>query len=255
MRAMPDVVSLRKIAGRVDRVVPWQLAYRGDRVECPCCGGRFRGFRPRWNRPDVRCPRCNAYERHRALWLYLRERTNIFTDPVDVLHIAPEEVLEGRLRALPRVRYVGGDLRPIGAQVRIDLMAIPFEDGSFDFVICNHVLDEVPDDLGAIAEMHRVLRPGGRLITQNPVDRSRERTVELAALSTEERATLVGGGAPEDVRRHGRDIAERLAEPGFDVERIDYAQEVGPARAERHGLVEHGGRVNGSDIYVALKRG
>src|SRR5688500_5544883 len=45
--------------------------HRGDAVECPICGGRFRHFGQRWNTPNVVCWRCGAQERHRCLWLLL----------------------------------------------------------------------------------------------------------------------------------------------------------------------------------------
>jgi SAM-dependent methyltransferase len=165
LRRIRDNPSLRRFAARLDRRVPWNLLYRGDRLECPCCGGRFRAFRPRSGRPDARCPRCNSYERHRVLWMWMRDSAGIFGERLDVLHIAPEEVFEARMRALPNMRYTGGDLFPKGEQVRVDLTDIPFGDGSFDLVICNHVLDEIPDDRRALREIHRVLRSSRRPTT------------------------------------------------------------------------------------------
>ncbi len=46
----------------------------------------------------------------------------------------------------------------------IDAQSIPFEDETFDAVIANHMLYHVPDRPKAIAEIKRVLKPGGRLI-------------------------------------------------------------------------------------------
>lgn len=52
--------------------------------------------------------------------------------------------------------------------------ALPFLDGDFDLVVCQHGLQFVPDAAGAVAEMRRVLRAGGRLVVsvQQPLDRS-----------------------------------------------------------------------------------
>lgn len=44
-----------------------------------------------------------------------------------------------------------------------DAQAIPFGDGTFDLVVANHMLYHVPDELKAVAEIRRVLKPGGRL--------------------------------------------------------------------------------------------
>jgi SAM-dependent methyltransferase len=252
LRRIRDNPSLRRVAARFDRRFPWHLLYRGDRLECPCCGDRFRAFRPRDDRPDARCPGCNSYERHRVLWMWMRDRAGIFSEQLDVLHIAPEAVFESRMRALPNLRYTGGDLFPVGEQVRVDLNEIPFGEGTFDLVICNHVLDEIPDDRLALREIHRVLRPGGRLITQTAVHLDRESTFEDPSLSPEERRRVFH--TADDVRIYGRDFADRLAEPGCDVTRIDYVAELDPETVARHALAEQGGLSNGSDIYVAVKR-
>jgi SAM-dependent methyltransferase len=245
-----DNRSLRRVAAGLDRRLPWHLLYRGDRLECPCCGGRFRRFRSRSGRPDARCPRCDSYERHRVLWMWMRS-TGLLDEHLDVLHIAPEPVFESRLRALPNLTYTGGDLYPKGDQVRVDLADIPFGDGSFDLVICNHVLDEIPDDRRAIAEIHRVLRPGGRFINQTPVEPGRETTLEDPSLSPEERRRVFH--TADDVRIYGRDFLDRLAAPGFDVTVIDYVGDLDEATVSRYALAERGGLSNGSDIHLSVK--
>jgi SAM-dependent methyltransferase len=183
--------------------------------------------------------------------MWLRDRGGLDSRGFDLLHVAPEPVLVERLRALPGIRYTGGSLFPTGDQVRVDLTAVPFPDETFDVVLCNHVFDEIPDDGRALAEIHRVLRPGGRLITQTPVDKARATTYEDPSLPPARRREVFQ--TADDVRVYGLDFRDRLAAAGFEVD-LDYAAEVDPATAERYGLVEHGGRVNGSDVYAAVKR-
>ncbi|MFC4588205.1 class I SAM-dependent methyltransferase [Sphaerisporangium corydalis] len=43
-----------------------------------------------------------------------------------------------------------------------DALAMPFPDASFDRVIAAEVLEHIPDDMAAMREIHRVLKPGGR---------------------------------------------------------------------------------------------
>lgn len=50
-----------------------------------------------------------------------------------------------------------------------DAHALEFADGSFDTVVCTFSLCAIPDERRAIAEMHRVLRPGGRLLLADHV--------------------------------------------------------------------------------------
>lgn len=54
------------------------------------------------------------------------------------------------------------------AVVRANGLALPFADDSFDRIIASEVLEHVPDDLGVMAELFRVLRPGGRLAATVP---------------------------------------------------------------------------------------
>jgi SAM-dependent methyltransferase len=60
---------------------------------------------------------------------------------------------------------------PEGAQVeflRASALAMPFPDASFDVVICSEVLEHIHDYRGVLAEIDRVLRPGGRLAVSVP---------------------------------------------------------------------------------------
>jgi ubiquinone/menaquinone biosynthesis C-methylase UbiE len=45
-----------------------------------------------------------------------------------------------------------------------DAEALPFQDGSFDTVVCTFSLCTIPDERQAVAETYRVLRPGGRFL-------------------------------------------------------------------------------------------
>jgi SAM-dependent methyltransferase len=54
------------------------------------------------------------------------------------------------------------------AAVQGDALAIPFPDGTFDRVICSEVLEHIPNDVGAMRELARVLRPGGTMAITVP---------------------------------------------------------------------------------------
>src|SRR5262245_23679572 len=81
--------------------------YRGDRVRCPCCGGRFRAFLPFGlvRRANAQCPGCGSLERHRLLWLYLERRTDVLSARLRLLHVAPEPLLGRRLSSLANLDY------------------------------------------------------------------------------------------------------------------------------------------------------
>ena len=78
-------------------------------------------------------------------------------------------------RRLPAVRVVGLDMSPhardnpnLDSQVRGNVEALPFPDGSFDAVLSTHVAEHLAHPEAAFAEMARVLRPGGRLLLLTP---------------------------------------------------------------------------------------
>jgi len=62
-----------------------------------------------------------------------------------------------------------GELGRVIELTEADAHALPFPDGSFDTVVCTFSLCNIPDERRAIAEMHRVLRPGGLLILADHV--------------------------------------------------------------------------------------
>jgi SAM-dependent methyltransferase len=201
-------------------------------------------------RPEARCPRCGALERHRALWLFLEREIGIERIRGSVLHVAPEAVLEKKFAELPDVEYVAGDLSPQRAGTRrVDVTNIDFPDDSFDVVVINHVLEHVPDDRRAIAELRRVLRDGGMLITQHPLDEARADTYEDASITTNS-GRREHFGQFDHVRRYGRDFADRLRAGGFTVESRRYADEVTPHERELYALAPLGKANPGDDVYV-----
>ncbi len=52
--------------------------------------------------------------------------------------------------------------------IRADIARIPFADATFDLAVLNEVLEHVPNETGALAEVRRVLVPGGRLVLLSP---------------------------------------------------------------------------------------
>ena len=133
----------------------------GFKRYCPVCHSWVRKFNPYGlnRRVDAQCPVCKSLERHRFVWIYLREQTPLFdSKPKRVLHFAPEPELERRFREIRGVDYVSADLLNPRAMLTMDICQMDCPDESFDFVYCSHVLEHVQDDRKAIAEIFRVLK-------------------------------------------------------------------------------------------------
>lgn len=199
--------------------------YLGTSVECVCCGGRFGRF------AGSECPWCGAAPRQRQLLIYLQTATDLFDRPYRLLHIAPERCLLRRFSTLPLVTYVSGDLSD-SAMLRFDVTKLPFADGSFDAIICLHVLEHVEDDLSAMREFRRVLTPEGLAVLQVPI--GGETTIEDPV--TDPRERLKRYGQEDHVRLYGRDFEKRLVNAGFRVTRVNPADELSETDRVRLGL-------------------
>jgi SAM-dependent methyltransferase len=192
-----------------------------------------------------------------VLWLYLQRETDLRSRELDVLHFAPEPSLASLLSGLPNLRYRSGDLQPGAAMEVMDMTAIPAADESFDLVLCNHVLEHVPDDLAAMRELRRVLRRGGAAITQHPVEWGRERTFEDPSITAPE-DRLRAFGQEDHVRVYGPDFLDRWRTAGFEPELRRYRDELPPAEVERMRLDDGcragaGRRYTGDDIVICRR--
>ena len=93
---------------------------------------------------------------------------------------------------------------------------LSLKDNSFDAILCYHVLEHIEDDLKAISELYRVLKPGGWAILQTPIDNDREETFEdFTIKSPAGKKTIFG--QEDHVRIYGRDYFSKLKNAGFNV--------------------------------------
>ena len=235
----PSVTAPLEEAYSSLRFVARGAMHRGNAVECPCCGGRFRNFLlPNTHtKRRCECPRCRSYERHRMTLLYLRSQTDLLQKGGRMLHVAPERILQPIFRGLPNVDYVSIDLFSPMADVRMDLTKMYFQDQSFDWIMCSHVLEHIPDDRKAMAELLRVLKPGGAAILLVPINEGMEKTDEDHSV-TDPRERLRRWGQEDHVRVYGRDYYERLKDVGFEVTVEGFAESLGVEACRRYGLAK-----------------
>lgn len=209
---------------------------KGNAVQCPVCEHSYSKFLPygRIARPNALCPNCLALERHRLMWLFLREKTDFFTAKLRVLHIAPEHCFIERFEALPNLDYITADIESPLAKVKMDVHDIPFPDNSFDVVFCNHVLEHVTDDLQACSEFNRVLKPTGWGILQSPVYNLEKTLEDNSITDAAERERIFG--QRDHVRKYGKDYAARLRSSGIKIEENPFVKELDPALVSKFAL-------------------
>ncbi len=232
----------RPLLIRLSYVVRPLLSFflRGNNFTDPIDGKSFRTFLSYGHvnqRHNVLSPSTLSLERHRLLWLYLKENTDFFSAKKKVLHFAPEQCFLKRFKKLDHLDYTTTDLESPIADVKADICNLPFEDNSYDVILCNHVLEHIPDDTKAMQELYRVLKPGGYGIFQIPQDLNRAETFEDNSITDKkERAKIFG--QYDHVRIYGRDYFDKLRSVGFKVEEVDYTKNISSELIDKYRLAE-----------------
>ncbi len=232
----------RPLLIRLSYIVRPVLAFflKGNTYTDPIDGKSFKAFLPYGygtQRNNVLSPSTLSLERHRLLWLYLKNETHFFSDELKVLHFAPEQCFLKRFRNLNNLDYTTTDLLSPIADVKADICNLPFGDNQFDVILCNHVLEHIPDDTRAMQELYRVMKPGGWGIFQIPQDLNRETTFEDDSITDKkERAKIFG--QYDHVRVYGRDYFEKLRSIGFKVEEVDYTKTLSAEAIEHYCLAK-----------------
>ena len=209
----------------------------GHRCTCRLCGrhffrfSKFRGgwaaFSPylrevKWTGSDFDrfwCPFCRCHDRERHLALFF-DHLGFWPSFANaaVLHIAPERGLSEMIADERPANYVKGDLSPSREGIcKIDVTQIPYADAAFDWVLCNHVLEHVPDDRKALSELFRVLKPGGRTVLQTPYAEHLALTREKEAEIDSDEKRIAFYGQEDHVRLYGRDLFRRIRDAGFEL--------------------------------------
>ena len=200
----------------------------GNNYTDPIDGSSFRKFLSYgYNkiRKNALSPSTVSLERHRLLWLYLQNETDFFEKKMKVLHFAPEAAFLKKFKKLKNISYDTIDLDSPLADIKADICDLPIKNDSYDFILCNHVLEHIVDDEKAMKELYRVLKKGGTGIFQVPLNMSNKQTYEDFTI-TDPKERNKAFGQYDHVRVYGMDFFERLKNVGFKVEKCEYTSKL-----------------------------
>ena len=217
-------------------IIKWY--FKGTRFTDPIDGSSYRKFLPygyQKIRENALCPGTLSLERHRLLWLYLERETNFIDNAIKVLHVAPEQVFYQKFKTFTHWEYTTTDLYSPLAEIKADLCELPFQDNYYDLILCNHVLEHIPEDQKAMQEMYRVLKPGGTLIAQVPLEENRTQTFEDNSITDKATRTEIFGQY-DHVRIYGTDYYTRLESVGFDSHAIDFLKKLTSQEKQKFAL-------------------
>lgn len=168
-----NIKNILRKARKNLRLTLFRLKHIGqESFLCPVCGycGPFSTFNvPTGNRKHAQCPSCGALERGRIQYVVMKDLLDkVDASKLKILHFSPEEIFQKLFREKFR-EYESADYDLDTADHKADIQNMQFADNSYDFVYASHVLEHVQDDLKALSEIKRILKPGGIAVLPVPI--------------------------------------------------------------------------------------
>ncbi|SUW09327.1 type 11 methyltransferase [Brachyspira pilosicoli] len=218
--------------------------YRDNNYLCPICGYSGKEFLPFGvvKRKNAQCPNCKSLERHRLYYLYLLRKINA-DKKLKVCHFAPEKSIKDTFDLFKNIDYISCDIVPNRAMCVQDITSTTFEDNYFDIVFCSHVLEHIPDDIKAMKELRRILKPDGFAILQVPYfynwkgEELKTTYEDFSITSPEEREKAFGQN--DHVRVYTKeDYVNRLNKSGFNVYEDNFYYTLSDKAIKKYSLIE-----------------
>ena len=198
--------------------------YRGSAYECVICEKKLKKFIQNKNNHSI-CPNCGSIHRVRRLWMILKNE--FLMDGKVVLDFSPSRSLFRKLNSIRNIQYISTDISgDFLAENKFDITQLEIKDEQIDLILCYHILEHIPDDLKAISELYRVLKPGGKIIIQTPF-KDGEIYEDFTITNPQER--LKHFGQEDHVRVYSiKGLENRINQIGFDTEVRTYPNEHKP---------------------------
>lgn len=192
------------------------VKYSGNNHTCNTCDKKLNQFVTIYDK-DLLCPNCGSRSRTRRLYDTLKNN-NVLQG--NVLHFSPNKILYRKFKNLD-IEYFSTDFEnEFTADYQYDITAIPINDNFFDVIICYHVLEHIEDDIKAISELYRVLKPNGLCYIQTPF-KNGDIYEDKSIKSSAEREKAFG--QKDHVRIYSvKGLEKRLNNAGFSTEVNNY---------------------------------
>lgn len=188
------------------------IIYLGNKHKCNICNKKLKAFVNIKN-GDLICPFCGSLSRNRRLWHLLQEHNTV---KGNILHFSPSRSLYRVLKNQKKANYFSTDFEDeFLADYKFDITNINQSNDKFSLIICYHVLEHISDDIKAITELYRVLKPNGVLYVQTPY---KEGNIYENKTITSPKERLKHFGQEDHVRVYSvYGLKERLENNGFNV--------------------------------------
>jgi predicted SAM-dependent methyltransferase len=216
-----------------------KLSNYGSTYNCPVCnynGRKFLDSGLTSKRKNAKCPSCKSLERHRQLVLII-ESLSILKEESLLLHFAPEPCLLTYFKNKLGTNYKTSHYNEKSKSDYIfDIRNIEMPDKSFNFIVCSHVLEHIDEDIKAMKELYRILKPNGIAFIQVPIWPSESHPTYENPQIIDKRDRIINFGQFDHVRIYGLDVIDRLESVGFKVEVVDLCQSLENTKVEKYAL-------------------
>lgn len=234
-----------------DNLVTRRKPYLAGDKHCIICKSNFKEFLPMgiqeeiFNRHHIIgggyrsnciCPCCGAGDRERWFYYVLQNKTDISEISGRVLHFAPERGIMEYIKQNKKIDYYTADIVMGQAMHVTDITDIQYRDNTFDYVICNHVMEHVADEKRAVEEVKRVLKKNGKWIFSFPICTDMTTYEDSAIISPE--ARLKAYGQIDHVRLYGSDYKARFEKYGLELQIYSPEREIDATDISKYGFIE-----------------
>lgn len=185
------------------------IILKGNNVVCEICGWHGKNF------PSNKCPKCNSLPRTRLIPFSINH-FGIPKKEISLLHVAVNEPEYKYI--ITNFDFVKYDRLDIQKKKHVnlvqDLTKTDIKDEQYDFILIWHVLEHIPNDVVAISEMYRMLKPNGKLLVSVPIyPNENPKTYEDTAIERRDFERI--HGHDDHCRSCGLDYYGRFEKIGF----------------------------------------
>lgn len=196
--------------------------YLGNDIYCPFCSGTYKAQKFKFTKEtDTICPVCSSTIEERTILLFLQAKTEILPGEPKILVISEEGKIPEYFRNFPnaevKIYSETGDFT-----IRDNTLKDKYESASFDLIVCNYILEKLPEYTPLLKEFVRILKEDGIMLLQANIDSLKETTAEFPVASYKERLLLYG--IPGNHRRFGKDYQSLIRSNGLNVSKLKFTE-------------------------------